>query len=159
MQLKRITYSDKLADDKDLPGVVTIKGKMSQRFGSGTVAIPSPREVDAIMKRVPPGKLITTREIRQLVAKRHGATLGCPITCGIFAWIAAHAAEESAAAGEKHITPWWRTLKTGGELNSKYPGGIDALKKRLKKEGHRIEARGKRFFVKDFESNLAKLRG
>ena len=91
--------------------------------------------------------------------RRSTATLGCPITCGIFTWIAAHAAEESAAAGEKQITPWWRTLKTGGELNSKYPGGIDALKKRLKKEGHHVEARGKRFFVKDFESNLAKLHG
>ena len=55
---------------------------------------PAPREVDAIMKAVPEGKLITIHEIRAILAKRHGATIGCPLTTGIFAWIAAHAAEE-----------------------------------------------------------------
>src|SRR5258707_4641994 len=125
---KRKSWRDKLANDKDLPKVVPITGKMSKRWGEGTIAIPAPREVDAIMRRVPRGKLITINEIRALVAKKHGATIGCPITTGIFAWIAAHAAEESAAGGATVITPYWRTLKTGGELNAKYPGGVQCLK-------------------------------
>ena len=118
------------------------------------MVIPSPLEVDGIMKRVPRGKLITINEIRAIVAKKHRATFGCPITTGIFAWIAAHAAEEGALAGEKKITPYWRTLKTGGELNPKYPGGIERLRGLLEAEGHRVVAKGKRFFVERFEDRL-----
>src|SRR5581483_3050276 len=110
------------------------------------------------MKRVPRGKLITINEIRDLVAKKHGATVGCPITTGIFAWIAAHAAEVAAAAGEANMTPYWRTLKSGGELNPKYPGGVAGLKKRLEAEGHRILAKGKRFLVADYQDHLCTLR-
>ncbi len=155
---KRKSWREKLLDDKDLPKVCPIGDRMRKQFGTGTVAIPAPREVDAIMKRVPPGKLITIHEIRDLVAKKHRATVGCHITCGIFAWIAARAAEESLADGDKNVTPYWRTLKTGGELNAKYPGGIESLQKRLKKEGHKIAARGKRVFVVDYEKDLVKLR-
>jgi hypothetical protein len=151
---KRKSWREKLADSKDLPKVVPITGKMSSRWGRGTVAIPAPREVDAIMKRVPAGKLITINEIRALVARKHGATIGCPITTGIFAWIAAHAAAEAAAAAETRITPYWRTLKSGGELNAKYPGGVAELKKRLRAEGHRVVAKGKRFVVVDYEDYL-----
>jgi alkylated DNA nucleotide flippase Atl1 len=155
---KRKSWREKLADDKDLPKVVSIGPNMRKQLGTGTCAIPAPREVDAIMRRIPEGKLITINEIRELVAKKHRATVGCHITCGIFAWIAAHAAEESRADGETRITPYWRTLKTGGELNPKYPGGVESLQRRLKKEGHQIVARGKRFFVADFDKHLAKLR-
>jgi len=155
---KRKSWRDKLANDKDLPKVVPITGKMSKRWGEGTVAIPAPREVDAIMKRVPEGKLITINEIRALVAKKHGASIGCPITTGIFAWIAAHAAEEDAAEGATRITPYWRTLKSGGELNSKYPGGVSQLKKRLQAEGHRVIVKGKRVVVVDYENALCSLR-
>src|SRR5437899_3225150 len=144
---KRKSWREKLADSKDLPKVVAIGGKMTKRWGTGTVAIPSPREVDAIMRRVPRGRVITINEIRSLVAKRHGATIGCPITTGIFAWIAAHAAEEAAADGATKITPYWRTLKSGGELNPRYPGGVAQLKRRLRAEGHKIVTRGKRVFV------------
>jgi len=153
---KRKTWREKLADDKDLPKVVKISGKMSKRWGKGTCAIPAPREVDAIMRKVPEGKLITINEIRQVVAKKHKATIGCPITSGIFAWIAAHAAEEAALAGETEITPYWRTLKAGGELNAKYPGGIPRLKSLLETEGHAVVAKGKKFVVADYESRLVR---
>ena len=91
---------------------------------AGTYVIPAPIEVDAIMKKVPKGKLITINEIRQVLARKHKTQFGCSITTGIFAWIAANAAEEDVADGKKRITPYWRTLKNGGELNPKYPGGM-----------------------------------
>jgi|SRR5579872_7421009 len=153
---KRKTWREKLADDKDLPKVVKITGKMARRWGQGTVVVPAPREVDAIMRKVPEGKLITINEIRQLVAKKHKATVGCPVTTGIFAWISAHAADEAAAAGETNVTPYWRTLKSGGELNPKYPGGIPRLKSLLEAEGHTVVAKGKRHVVADYESQLVK---
>ncbi len=154
---KRKTWREKLADDKDLPKVVKITGQMTNRWGKGTVAIAAPREIDAIMRKVPEGKLITINEIRDLVAKKHKATIGCPITTGIFAWIAAHAADEAAVAGETEITPYWRTLKTGGELNAKYPGGIARLKSLLEAEGHTVVAKGKRHVIADYESRLVKV--
>lgn len=150
----RKTWREKLADDKGLPRVGEIEGKMSTRWGTGTMVIPAPREVDALMKRVPRGKLTTINELRSALARKHGVNVGCPITTGIFAWIAAHAAGEAAAAGRKRITPYWRTLKAGGQLNGKYPGGVLALKKRLQSEGHKIVRRGKNFFVEDFQRSL-----
>jgi len=155
----RKSWQEKLADDKGLPKVVEINDKMSKRWGTGTVVIPAPREVDEIMKKVPKGELITVNQIRETVARKHGATIGCPLTTGIFAWVAAHAAEEAAAEGKQDITPYWRTLKSGGELNEKYPGGLEAQATRLREEGHTIEpGKGKKPpKVKDFEKALVEL--
>jgi alkylated DNA nucleotide flippase Atl1 len=155
----RKSWREKLADDKDLPRVVEITGKMSTRWGTGTVVIPAPREVDEIMRKVPKGKLTTINQIRAQLARKHGASIGCPITTGIFAWIAAHAAEESTAEGEQNTTPYWRTLKVSGVLNPKYPGGVEAQATHLKAEGHTIEIGkdGKPKKVKDFEKALVEL--
>jgi len=150
----RKSWREKLADSKGLPKVGRITGKMTERWGTGTMVIPAPKEVDAVMQEVPRGKLITINEIRARLANDHGVDVACPITTGIFAWIAAHAAEEAAAEGKKRITPYWRTLKSGGELNGKYPGGIANLKRRLKAEGHNIVKRGKRHVIQDFEKAL-----
>jgi len=94
--------------------------------------------------------------IREKLAKKHGATIACPITTGIFAWVAAHAAEEARAQGRTRTTPYWRTLKSKGELNEKYPGGAKAQASHLRKEGHVIERRGSKgtLGVKDFQSRL-----
>lgn len=152
----RKTWQEKLADSKGLPKVAKVSGKMSRRWGEGTMVVPAPIEVDALMKGVPKGKLITINELRAALAAKHHVTFTCPLTTGIFCWIAAHAANEAEAAGAKRITPYWRTLKDGGELNPKYPGGIEQLAKRLQAEGHELAYRGKRTFVVDYEKALYK---
>ena len=159
MTKTRKTWQEKLADSKGLPKVVEITDKMSKRWGTGTVCIPAPIEVDEIMKEVPKGKLATVNQIREIVARKHGATIGCPLTTGIFTWVAAHAAEEAAAEGKKDITPYWRTLKTDGSLNGKYPGGADTQASHLREEGHTIEpGKGKKPpKVKDFEKALVEV--
>jgi len=154
---KRKSWQEKLADSKGLPKVEKITDKMSTRWGTGTVVIPAPKEVDEIMKKVPEGKLITINKIRAILAQKHGATIGCPITTGIFAWIAAHAAEEAKVEGKKDITPYWRTLKTGGVINEKYPGGVETQRKLLEKEGHKVIQKGKKYIVVDIEKYLVKL--
>jgi alkylated DNA nucleotide flippase Atl1 len=154
---KRKSWSEKLKDSKGLPKVEKITEKMSKRWGMGTVVIPAPIEVNEMMRRVPEGKLITINEIRAALAKKHGATIGCPMTTGIFAWVAANAAEEQRQKGEKNITPYWRTLKTGGVINPKYPGGVEVVKKLLEKEGHTVIQKGKKYVVADYEKSLAKL--
>jgi len=76
MAKARKTWREKLADSKDLPKVQEVTETMSQRWGTGTVVIPAPIEVDEIMKRVPKGKLITINQIRAILAQKHGASIG-----------------------------------------------------------------------------------
>jgi alkylated DNA nucleotide flippase Atl1 len=154
---KKKSWIEKLEDSKGLPKVEKITEKMSKRWGTGTVVIPAPMEVNEMMRKVPEGKLITINEIRAALAKKHKATIGCPITTGIFAWISANATEEQRQKGEKDITPYWRTLKTGGVINEKYPGGVETQKKVLEKEGHRVVQKGKNYVVVDYEKLLAKI--
>jgi alkylated DNA nucleotide flippase Atl1 len=127
---------------------------MQRRHGPGTIVTPSPREVDEAMKRVPEGRLVTVFGIGQQLADQHGTTIGCTVTTAIFASMAAQAAEEDRQAGLADITPYWRTLKANGELNLKYPGGLDELMQRLESEGHTVVQRGRRYFVEDFEKKL-----
>lgn len=152
------TWREKLADSKDFPKVCEIDCNKTKRWGEGTFVIPAPVEVDGLMKTVRRGKLTTIDALRRTLATRHGATIACPITTGIFAWIAAHAAQEDEDVGKKRITPYWRTLKTGGELNPKYPGGIKNIKARLTAEGHRIVKKGQRYFVADYETAVVEPR-
>jgi hypothetical protein len=154
MSKPKKSWREKLADNKGFPKVCPIDSTKSKRWGDGTFVIPAPREVDELMRRVPKGKLITIDELRKVLARRHGATIACPLTTGIFAWIAAHAAAEAAAAGVKQTTPYWRTLKAKGELNPKYPGGIADLTRKLSEEGHRVVHKGKRFFVENFQASV-----
>ena len=148
---RKKTWREKLADNKGLPKIGRVEGKMTTRWGEGTMVIPAPIEVKELMDKVPKGKLASINELRAALAKTHRTDIACPITTGIFAWIAAHAAEESAAEGTKRITPYWRTLKSGGELNPKYPGGIEGVRKRLQAEGHKVIQKGRRYLVADWE--------
>lgn len=148
------SWVDKLNDSKDLPKVIRLKGKPKEKWGPGTMVIPAPLEVDHLMRNVPKGKLTTVNAIRSALAEKHGTTLCCPLTTGIFAWIAANAAEERRSEGKKAVTPYWRTLKSGGILNEKYPGGIENQKKLLEAERHVVIAKGKRYCVDQYENAL-----
>jgi len=69
------SWKEKLHEDRKAE-VVEITGKMSQKWGTGTCVIPAPMEVDELMRMVPMGKLITINQIRETLARRHGATIG-----------------------------------------------------------------------------------
>ena len=92
MSYRKKTWQEKLADDKGFPKVCAIDETKTKRWGTGTMVIPAPLEVDALMKQVPKGRLVTINELRSALAGKHKADFACPITTGIFSWIAAHAA-------------------------------------------------------------------
>jgi 6-O-methylguanine DNA methyltransferase, DNA binding domain len=150
----KVTWKEKLEFSKGLPKVVPILPTHARQWGQGTMVVPAPREVDAIMKQIPEGKLITIVEIRRILARRHGATIGCPLTVGIFAWIAANAADDDLRARRPDATPYWRTLKTGGFLNEKYPGGIEAHREKLEAEGFEIIEHGSKLLVADYQEYI-----
>ncbi len=154
MGKRKKSWKEKLYEDKGLPKIVELAGKMKEKWGEGRMVVPSPLEVKEIMDRVPEGRLITIAEIRQALAKKHGVEIACPITTGIFVWIVANAAEEERSEGKGRITPYWRTLKTGGVLNEKYPGGAERHKKLLEEEGFRVVKKGKKYAVMNYRKFL-----
>ena len=67
---------------------------------------------------------------------------------------AANAAEEAAKQGKDLGIPYWRTLKADGFLNEKYPGGAEAQRGFLEKEGFVVALEGKKYQVQSFQRFL-----
>lgn len=155
--MARKTFNEKLNDSKDMPKIIRVTDEKSvERYGGENMLIAPPLEYSEIMAGIPRGKLVTITEIRNFLAKKHGAEFTCPLTAGIFISLAAQASEER----DDNKIPFWRTLKKDGELNPKYPGGVEYQKEMLEKEGHNLFSRGRkniRYFVEGYEEKLFKL--
>jgi hypothetical protein len=133
------------------PSVFEMTGKTAQRHGAGKMLIPTPMMVDEVIRTVRRGRLITTGAIRKILAEKMGADVTCPMCTGIFVRISAETAEEDRAAGKARVTPYWRVVTDKGELNEKFPGGAAAAARKLREEGHRVAAKGKKVVVVGFE--------
>ena len=154
----RKTWREKLETGQEAK-VVDVPPKMAKRFGTGKMLIPTPLLVDALIRKVEKGKLVTIGEIRERLAKDFKVDSTCPLTTGIFLRIAAETAEEDLSRGVTAITPYWRVIRDDGSLNEKFPGGVDAQAVHLEEEGHTIElGKGKKPpKVKEFEKALQEL--
>ena len=154
----RKDFNAMLHDSKDMPKLQIITdAKSIEKYGGNKMYFAPPIDYDTVMKRIPYGKVITVGKIREYFAELHGADFTEPITAGIFVSIAAWASYQRS----DDETPYWRTLKANGELNAKYPGGIEAQKEKLEAEGHTIIQKGRtnrKYFVKDFERALFDLK-
>ena len=156
----RKSWREKLG--KELPDhgkVVDVPPKMQKGFGTGKMIIPKPLDVDALIRKVEKGKLVTVPQIREKLAKDAHVDSACPLTTGIFIRIAAEAAEEDLRGEKGNITPYWRVVKADGSLNEKFPGGAEAQAARLREEGHSIQpgAGKKPPRVEEFDKSLQKL--
>lgn len=147
-------FNAMLRDSKDMPKIQIITDRKSiEKYGGNKMYFAPPLAYDRVMKRVPYGRVTTVGEIREYFAKQSGADFTEPITAGIFVSIVAWASHQRS--GDE--TPYWRTLKANGELNEKYPGGIESQKEKLEAEGHTIISKGRkniRYYVKDYEMAL-----
>lgn len=147
-------FNAMLNDSKDMPKIQKITDEKSiQKYGGDKMYFAPPIAYDRVMRLVPYGKLITIGAIREYFAKQNEADFTEPITAGVFVSIAAWASFQR----KEDKTPYWRTLKANGELNAKYPGGIDAQRELLEKEGHTVIQKGRtniRYYVKDYERAL-----
>ena len=147
-------FNAMLHDSKDMPKLQIITDKKSiEKYGGDQMYFAPPIEYDKVMKRIPYGKVTTVGKIREHFAALSGADFTEPITAGIFVSIAAWASYQRST----DETPYWRTLKAGGELNSKYPGGVEAQKEKLELKGHVIVQKGRkniRYYVKDYEKAI-----
>jgi alkylated DNA nucleotide flippase Atl1 len=127
--------------------VVAIPPKMRKQFGKGTMLIPKPLDVDALIRKVPRGKVVTLTQLREKLAHAAGAGVICPMVAGMFVRpnkkTAAEAAAEDIRAGKSRVTPWWRVVRDDGSLFEKLPGGPAAQAEHLEAEGHEIHNSGK----------------
>lgn len=147
-------FNAMLHDGKGMPRIQIISDARSiEKYGGNRMYFAPPIDYDHAMRRVPFGRVTTVGAIREYFALQNGADFTEPITAGVFVSIAAWASAQRGA----DETPYWRTLKAGGELNEKYPGGVQAQREKLAAEGHEIVARGRtsiRYYVKDYEKSL-----
>ena len=147
-------FNAMLNDSKDMPKMQTITDQKSiEKYGGSRMYFAPPIAYDEVMKKVPYGKVITVGRIREYFAEKSGADFTEPITAGIFVSIAAWASDQRS----EDKTPYWRTLKANGELNAKYPGGMEAQKEKLEAEAHTVIQKGRkniRYFVKAYEKVL-----
>ena len=154
------TWRQKLEEEHPSHGkVVPIPPRMQKRYGKGTMLIPRPLDVDAMMRKAKKGSLITQSQIRRELARQAKVNAACPLTTGIFIRIAAEAAEEDLRGGKKRVTPYWRTVRDDGQLSEKFPGGVKAQAAKLRGEGFTIQS-GKgtqKQRVEDFAGHLIKL--
>lgn len=150
-------FNAMLNESKDMPKIQTITDEKSiEKYGGDRMYFAPPIDYDKVMRLVPFGKLLTVGTIREYFANMSGADFTEPITAGIFISIVAWASFQRA----DDKTPYWRTLKANGELNAKYPGGIEAQKEMLEEEGHTIIQKGRKnigYYVKDYEKALFSL--
>lgn len=144
-------FNAMLHKETDMPKIQIVTDEASvKKYGGEKMYFAPPLTYDMIMKKIPCGQVVTVGMIRDYLARENGADFTDPITAGIFVSIVAWASYQRT----EDETPYWRTLKANGELNPKYPGGVEAQRERLEVEGHTIIRKGRtniRYYVKDYE--------
>lgn len=122
----------------------------------GAMVVSSPAEVDALVRTLRAGEVLTLDDLRAALARRHQVATACPVSTAIFANMSARAAEERRAMGvpEAELTAWWRLLKRDGFLNPKLPGGMARQAELLAQDGVRASPRGKQMAVYDYAERL-----
>ena len=157
MTSERKTWKEKLEDPKGFPKTIGFSDRLPccktlQKLGAQSgddVVLAPPSAVKEIMGNVPKGKLITLNALCSQLAKRYKTNYCCTLTTGIFVMVAANAAAETW-----ENFPYWRTIKNNGELNPKFPGGLEGHKKLLEQEGFKVRSKGKNYIVEDYREYL-----
>ena len=92
----------------------------------------APEKYAEAIRQIPYGKGVTLAELRAYLGQGDSVPFFSGVATLIVAW----------SEGDDPI-PYWRVLKSGGEVNTKYPGGLEAQSDLLVSEGHRIIQKGK----------------
>ena len=141
----KTTFIDRIQSKHDLPKIKDAP----DIWGGGSMLIPHPTEVMKIIDCVPKGKIMDINTLRTQLAEQHNVDICCPMTTGIFIKIIAEAYLEGSVN-----SPYWRVVKKNGELNQKFPGGIDEHRKQLSCDGLSVIKKGNKYYVKDVDQHL-----
>ena len=120
-------------------------------YPAGRMLVSTPRELDAIIRRIPEVRVLTLGALRTALARDHQADYTCPATTGSFLRIVADATEEERASGGLRLAPYWRVVRDDGSMIDKLPGGTDAHARLLEREGIHVMRLGTRFLLSDVD--------
>jgi alkylated DNA nucleotide flippase Atl1 len=159
---KARSAQDHLSNGKE-PHIVTMipPGAPGYREANGGAMVVScPKEVDALIRKLEPGEVITLDGLRAALARRHKVAVACPVSTAIFVNMSARAAEERRALGipADSLTPWWRVLRRAGFLNPKLPGGVERQAALLAHEGVKSAPLRRQWAVYDYEARAPQRR-
>jgi len=141
---------NKMLNDNMEPKMVTLEGEAILKWGGEKMVVATKLDYDELIRKVPKGKLVTTKELRESLAKKYNVDVTCPLTAGIFTNIVAWASYQR----ENDKTPFWRVVKKNGELNEKFPCYPNLQKSLLEEEGFEIIEKKNKFFVKDYDKSI-----
>lgn len=116
----RKSWGEKLQQCK-APKIVILEKAWGGMLAGDKMYISSPRELDAAIRLLPSGEVMSIAELRHLLADEHGCAGTCHLTTSMFIRIAAEAAREQLDAGASpaDVTPFWRVVAPGSPLAKK----------------------------------------
>jgi hypothetical protein len=119
-QKAKKTWTEKLNCDASIvvkPVPINIAGMKKGQV----MLIPTPKLVDQFIRKIPKGKSIDVKTLREKLATAHDAEVTCPITMGFHVRTVAEAAYESFNDGMPiaKVTPIWRVLDEASPTTKK----------------------------------------
>jgi alkylated DNA nucleotide flippase Atl1 len=132
--------------------IVQIAPQLERFFGtSGRMLKPCVATVAALVAQIPSGQVVTSDVLRRKLADQFGVEVACPYDTKM----ALLAISNDSSLNQSGLNlPYWRVIKTNGELNPKYPGGLEAHVAFLQAEGFTVDDSGKKPRIKPFKDKL-----
>jgi alkylated DNA nucleotide flippase Atl1 len=132
--------------------IVEIAPQLERFFGtSGRMLKPCAATVAALVAKIPAGQVVTTDSLRRTLADQFGVEVACPYDTKM---ALLEISNDSSLNQSGLNVPFWRVVKANGELNPKYPGGLEAQVALLQSEGFTVDDSGKKPRIKPFKDKL-----
>ncbi len=105
------SWAEKLAASVESEVRPVPPGRKSAGPGK-TMLFPSAQLLNDTIRAIPEGQSVTPKELRAELARRHAASLTCPVTTTRMLRLVAEAANEAHRSGTllAEVTPVWRVL-------------------------------------------------
>lgn len=125
--MARKTWEEKYNNGKE-PVVEIMHRKVGGALPGMKMLIPTPKQVEEEIRRIPTGTKRSLPELRDALAKESGADVTCPMCGSLFARIVAERAAEQYIAGAelKDLPPFWRL--SDPKLEARYSFDLSPFK-------------------------------
>jgi alkylated DNA nucleotide flippase Atl1 len=137
--------------------IVQIAPQLERFFGtSGRMLKPCAATVAALVAQIPSGRVVTSDVLRRKLADQFGVEVACPYdTKMALLKISNDSSLNQSGSNQSGLNiPYWRVIKTNGELNHQYHGGLEAQMALLQSEGFTVDDSGKKPRIKPFKDKL-----
>ena len=133
--MSKKTWLEKLYQNKE-PQIKRIDKSFVDIPKDSLMLIANPKIISDYIEKIPVGKQIQLKTLRNDLALEYQADYTCPVTTGIFLRIIAEANYEKLNQGFsiQNITPFWRAIDSKSTLAKKLSFSAEFLIEQIKKE-------------------------